>query len=177
MENLDQIFILIAQKEGISLNLDILETGLINIIALLIILIVAIVQNLPSFLKERKTTIIKSIEDAENRLKEAQNRLEEANKQLNQATILIAKIRAETVITKKLILEAESFDAQKDLKLRFERALSSFKTTERQLFFEIKNQITTLVLNRTVIRVKETFEQDKPAADLINNTIRTLELS
>jgi hypothetical protein len=33
MENFDQIFTLLAE-EGIGLNLDILETGLINILAL-----------------------------------------------------------------------------------------------------------------------------------------------
>jgi hypothetical protein len=39
MENFDQIFTLLAEHEGISLNTDILETGLINILALLAILI------------------------------------------------------------------------------------------------------------------------------------------
>jgi len=38
MENFDQIFTLLAEHEGIGLNLDILETGLINIIALVAIL-------------------------------------------------------------------------------------------------------------------------------------------
>jgi len=39
MENFDQIFTLLAESEGITINLDILETGLINIIALVGILI------------------------------------------------------------------------------------------------------------------------------------------
>ena len=34
MENFDQIFTLLAEHEGIGLNLDILETGLINVLAL-----------------------------------------------------------------------------------------------------------------------------------------------
>ena len=38
MENFDQIFTLLA-NEGIGLNTDILETGLINILALLAILV------------------------------------------------------------------------------------------------------------------------------------------
>jgi hypothetical protein len=38
MENFDQIFTLLAEHEGIGLNTDILETGLINILALLAIL-------------------------------------------------------------------------------------------------------------------------------------------
>ena len=40
MENFDQIFTLLAENEGIGLNLDILETGVINIIALIAILFI-----------------------------------------------------------------------------------------------------------------------------------------
>ena len=42
MENFDQIFTLLAQEEGIGLNSDILETGLINILALVGILILLV---------------------------------------------------------------------------------------------------------------------------------------
>ena len=176
MENFDQIFTLIAHEEGIGLNLDILETGVINIIALVGILFYAGKDFLGSYLKLRNETIVKNVKDAENRLKEAEERLEEAQKQLNQVSVIISEIKAETLVTKKTMLEADAFDTRKDLKSRFERAVNAFKSKERQIFFEIKDQITSLVLSRTVTRVQETFTQDKPATKLINNTIRTLEL-
>lgn len=176
MENFDQIFTLIAQEEGISLNSNILETGLINIIILDSVLIYGIYNSLGSFLKERKTSIIQNVQDAEDRLNEAQNRLAEAQKQLNQAGLVINEIKAETLATKKLMLKMDAAEAQKDLKLRFERAINAFKSKERQIFFEIKDQITSLVLSRTLNRVKEKFAQDKPAAQLFSNTIRILEL-
>lgn len=176
MENFNQIFTLIAQEEGIRLNTNILETGVINIIALVGILVYSGNDFLGAFLEERKNTIVESVQDAENRLNEAKNRLDEAKKQLDQSTIIINEIKAETIATKKMMLEADAFDAKKDLKTRFERAINIFKSKERQIFFEIKDQITSLVLSRTVIQVQETFVQDKPAAKLINNTIRTLEL-
>ncbi len=176
MENLDQFFTLIANQEGIGLNLDILETGLINILALVGILIYAGKDFLGSLLEERKSTIIQNVQDAENRLNEAQSHLNEAKKQLSQASLVIDEIKAETIITKRAMLESDALDTRKDLKFRFERALSAFKSKERQIFFEIKDQITSLVLSRTISRVKETFAQEKPSAKLINNTIRTLEL-
>lgn len=176
MENLDQIFTLIAHEEGIGLNLDILETGLLNIIALVAILIYTGKDFLGSVLEERKITISQNIEDAENRLIEAENRLLEAKKQLNQASVVISEIKFETLTTKKVLLKADAIEAKKDLKSRFERAISAFKSKERQIFFEIKDQITLLVLSRTVNRVQKTFAQEKPATKLINNTIRTLEL-
>ena len=100
MENFDQIFTLLA-SEGISLNTDILETGLINIVALLGILVYTGRDFLGSLLEERRTTIVKGVQDAEDRLSEAKKRLAEAQKQLNQANIVISEIKNEAVATKK----------------------------------------------------------------------------
>lgn len=175
MENFDQIFTLLAEHEGIGLNLDILETGLLNIIALLAILFFTGRDFLGSVLEERKTTIVKSVQDAEDRLNEAQKRLDEAQKQLSQANLVISEIRNETVSTKKVLLESDAFEAKKDLKIRFERALAAFRSKERQIFLEIKQQIISLVLKRTVVRAQETFGPKERATALINDTINKLE--
>ena len=175
MENLNQIFTLLAEEEGIGLNLDILETGLLNILALLGILIYTGRDFLGSLLEERKTTIVKSVQDAENRLNEAQIRLSEAQKQLDQANLVIGEIRNETIATKKLLLESDAYEAKKDLKTRFDRALATFRSKERQIFLEIKQQIISLVLTRTVIRAQEAFGPKERATTLINDTINKLE--
>ena len=174
MENFDQIFTLLA-NEGISLNTDILETGLINIAALLGILFYTGRDFLGSLLEERRTTIVKGVQDAEDRLSEAKKRLVEAEKQLNQANIVISEIKNETVTTKKLLLESDAFQAKKDLTVRFDRALATFRSKERQIFVEIKQQIITLVLQRTVSRVQETFKSEERSSALINETIDKLQ--
>ena len=173
MENFDQIFILLA-NEGISLNTDILETGLINILALLAILIYTGRDFLGSLLEERRTTIVKGVQDAEDRLSEAEKRLNEAQKQLSQANIVISEIKSETITTKKVLLESDAFQAKKDLTVRFDRALASFRSKERQIFVEIKQQIISLVLQRTVSRVKDTFKSKERSSELINETIDKL---
>ena len=175
MENFDQIFTLLAEHEGIGLNLDILETGLLNIITLVAILIYAGRDFLGSLLEERKTTIVKGVQDAEDRLNEAQKRLSEAEKQLNQANFVISEIKNETIATKKILLESDAYAAKKDLKIRFERALATFRSKERQIFIEIKQQIIALVLKRTLVRAQETFGPKERATALINDTINKLE--
>jgi len=175
MENFNQIFTLLAHEEGIHLNLDILETGLLNILALLAILIYTGRDFLGSLLEERKSMIVKSVQDAEERLNEAQKRLKEAEKQLSQANLVISEIKNETIATKKLLLKSDAFQAKKDLKIRFERALATFRTKERQIFLEIKQQIISLVLKRTVIRAQEAFGPKERATALINDTINKLE--
>lgn len=173
MENFDQIFTLLA-NEGIGLNTDILETGLINILVLLAILIYTGRDFLGSLLEERRTTIVKGVQDAEDRLNESQKRLIEAQKQLNQANIVISAIKNETVATKKSLLESDAFQAKKDLTVRFDRALAAFRSKERQIFVEIKQQIISLVLQRTVNRVQETFKSEERSSALINDTIDKL---
>lgn len=175
MENFDQIFTLLANREGIGLNLDILETGLLNIIALVAILVYTGRDFLGSLLEERKTIIVKGVQDAEDRLNEAQKRLSEAQKQLNQAHVVISEIKNETIATKKMLLESDAVKAKKDLKIRFERALATFRSKERQIFLEIKQQIILLVLKRTVTRAQQTFGPKERASALITETINKLE--
>eukprot|EP00521_Asterionellopsis_glacialis_P003000 CAMPEP_0195280098 /NCGR_PEP_ID=MMETSP0706-20130129/20872_1 /TAXON_ID=33640 /ORGANISM="Asterionellopsis glacialis, Strain CCMP134" /LENGTH=171 /DNA_ID=CAMNT_0040338753 /DNA_START=25 /DNA_END=541 /DNA_ORIENTATION=+ len=167
MENFDQIFTLLAQEEGIGLNLDILETGVLNIIALVAILVYTGRDFLGSLLEERKATIVKGVQDAEDRLSEAERRLSEAQKQLNQANVVISEIKEETIATKKVLLQADAYQAKRDLKTRFERALSAFRSKERQIFIEIKEQI--------VARVQETFGPKDRATALIDETIDKLQ--
>jgi len=142
MENFNQIFTLIAEEErGFGLNLDIFETNLLNILALLAILINTGRDFLGSLLEERKTTIVKSVQDAEDRLNEAQKRLNEAEKLLSQVNLVISEIKNETIATKKVLLESDAFEAKRELKIRFERALAAFRSKERLIFLEIKQQI------------------------------------
>jgi len=175
MENFSPTFTLIATQEGIHLNFDILETGLLNILALLAILIYTGRDFLGSLLEERKTTIVKTVQDAEDRLNEAQKRLNEAEKQCDQANIVINEIKSETISTKKILLQSDALDAKRDLKIQFERALATFRTKERQIFLEIKQQIISRVLEQTVTRSVQTFASNERATILINDTINKLE--
>lgn len=172
MENFNQIFILIAEDQGITLNSDLLETGLVNIILLIGILFINGQSLLGEPLEERKTTIINNVQDAENRLTEAEKRFDEAKKQLNQAHIVISEIKSETLTTKKLMLNSDISEAREDLKVRFNRALVTFRSKERQIFLDIKQQIISLVLSQTVIRAKKAFGPRRNALALIDETIK-----
>ena len=46
---------------------------------------------------------------------------------------------------------------------------------ERIIFLEVKQQIISLVLNRSALQAKETFGSKKRARALINETIQKLE--
>jgi len=101
--------------------------------------------------------------------------LSEAEKQLSQAQVVITEIKNETIATKKTLLKSEASQSKKDLTIRFSRALGSFRSKERQIFLEVKQQIILLVLKRTVTRAQETFEPKKRATALIDETINKLQ--
>lgn len=175
MENFDQIFTLIAENRSITLNFDILETGVINIITLVAILVYVGRDFLGSILETRKNDIVTSVQDAEERLNEANTRLSEAQKQLTQATVIINEIKTETIVTKKALLQSDASQSKKDLTIRFNRALAAFRSKERQIFLEIKQQIIFLVLKRTALQAQQAFGPKKRASALINETINKLE--
>merc|ERR1712127_497153 len=104
---------LLAENEGIRFNSDILETGVLNIIVLLGILVYTGRDFLGSALEERKTTILKGLQDAEDRFEEAEKRLNEAQKQLTQANVVISEIKNETLAAKKVLLDADVYQAKK----------------------------------------------------------------
>ena len=177
MENFDQIFTLLAEHEGhegIGLNTDILETGLINILAVIVILVIFGQSYVGEILNERKEKIVNKLKNAQERLDEAQKRFDEAAKQLNQFYFVIKEIRYETSVTKEVLLEYYVSEAKKDLTIRFNRALANLKSKERQILLEIAQDIISTVMSITTIRVKTAFKGKEIATKLIDQSINKL---
>ena len=74
-----------------------------------------------------------------------------------------------------MLLESVAYQSKKDLATRFSRALATFRSKERQIFIEVKQQIILLVLKRIVTKAQETFSKKDRATALINETINKLE--
>ena len=88
---------------------------------------------------------------------------------------MIDEIKTETKTTKKVLLKTEVSETKKNLAARFNKAIVNFRSKERQVFVEVKQQIILLLLKRTLIRAKETFSIKQRAKTLINETINKLE--
>ena len=88
---------------------------------------------------------------------------------------MIDEIKTETKTTKKVLLKTEVSETKKNLAARFNKAIVNFRSKERQVFVEVKQQIILLLLKRTLIRAKETFSIEQRAKTLINETINKLE--
>jgi len=58
-------------------------------------------------------------------------------------------------------LQSDASQSKKDLSIRFNRALATFRSKERQIFLEIKQQIIFLVLKRTASQAQQAFGPKK----------------
>jgi F-type H+-transporting ATPase subunit b len=161
MEIFNQNFMLLTEADGIRLNLDILGSGVINIILLVGILIYFGRSWLGSVLEKRKVEIVNSIKDAEQKVDDANNRLTEAQKQLKQAQIIIGEIRNETSNTKHMLLESDSKQANQDLAIRFSRALTIISSKEQLIFNEVKQEIISLTLKNVLLQLQKKIGTQK----------------
>jgi F-type H+-transporting ATPase subunit b len=173
--NFYQISTLLAEGGGIGLNTDILETGVLNILALIVILFLFAKENLFPSLEQRKNNIVSNVESAESNLKTARENLMETKNLLNQVHLVIDEIKQETITTKEAFLKNNVSEAKTDLKTRFGRASAVLSLKERQTILEIKQQIISLVLKRLVVRTKQTFETKNSAVTFLNDTINKLQ--
>lgn len=174
MENFDQTFESFSFLEGISLNSDILETGLINNLVLIVILYIFLSDLLGPALKTRKEKIENDLKQATFRVKEANKRLEEAERQLSLANVLISEIKIETLTTKKNLLKTSANQVKSELVIYLDRALATFTSKERQIVDEIRQQIISLVLQKLVNYAQETFSKKDLAVKFIKDTMSKL---
>lgn len=155
---------------SISLNTDILETNIINIVILVAILFNVVGGALKAAMLERKEKILNGVQDAERRLNEASERLAEAKMQLKQSKLIINKIKSDKEAARRNIAISNKDRALEELMRQANSTKLAVTYKEQQVLREVKEQISTLALNRVIASLKDDLTLDKHVA-LINNSI------
>ena len=83
---------------GFGINTNVFETNIINLAAVVGVVVSFVGGNLTSLLEDRKATIIKNLEEANQRALEAQAKFNQARAQLESAKKKAQEIRAEGVL-------------------------------------------------------------------------------
>ncbi|MBD2136609.1 F0F1 ATP synthase subunit B [Anabaena sp. FACHB-1237] len=149
-----------AAEGGFGLNLDILETNLINLVILIGILFYFGRNVLTNILNERRSTIESAIQDAESRLSEAKSSLTTAEEQLKQAQQeaqrIVNSAQEKAEAAKTAILAQAEVDVQKlqataaaDLNAERDRAIA-----------QLKQQVVALALKKAESRLGEGISDD-----------------
>jgi F-type H+-transporting ATPase subunit b len=143
-----------------GLNTNLLETNLINlgvVVGLLVYFGKGVLSNL---LKNRKSTILNTIRDAEERYKEATDKLKQAKTRLEQAKIKADNIRINGLSQmdkeKKDLIDAADEDSK-----RLEDSKNATIRFEKQRAIEqVRQQVSRLALERALETLKNSLNSE-----------------
>ena len=161
------IFFSNAMAHGFGFNGNIFETNIINLAAVVGIVISFVGSNLTTLLQDRKETILKNLQEANQRSLEAQEKLTQARTQLEQAKKKADEIREEGLIT----FGEEINACVNEHELRLAR-LDEFKQ-ETVGFYQRKSlkQAYDYVISKILSRVRERLSKglDPTSHIVVNN--------
>jgi F-type H+-transporting ATPase subunit b len=159
--------ILILGHGGFGFNTNIFETNIINLAAVVGIVVSFVGKNLSSLLEDRKNTIVKNLEEANQRAIEAEQKLAAARTQLETAKKKAQEIREEGVL--RATQEINNVVSQHELRLA---RLQEFKQ-ETLSFYQQKafKQAYMYVINKIMTRVRERLNKglDSTYHVVVNN--------
>ena len=110
---------------------------------------------------ERKEKILSGVQDAEQRLNEASERLNEAKIQLDQSKLVIDKIKSDKENTRCNLAYSNGMRVQEESVRRADSAKSAIMYKKQQVWREVKEQVSSLALNRVITTLKDDLTLDK----------------
>lgn len=167
------LYLLANQNFEFSLNTDLFETNIVNIVLLLVILFVVIKNFLTENLTARKKKIVEAIETAETRLADSNKRYLEAKKQWSQMDIIVKEINSEMETTKQNILKLKWNQAKEDISKKFATAVGVLQNRESKLFNDVIKEVSKKALIRVIFKLKNQLGKVEQST-IINQKIKQL---
>lgn len=149
-----------SAEEGFGLNLDILDTNLIN----LGIIIAALLYFAPGFigkiLSERRATIEQAIKEAEKRQKEAAAALAEQQQNLTQAQAEAEKIIATAETRAQEVKQKIALQAEADIEQMKATASQEMDTERNRAVAQLRSIVASKALAQVESRLQETLDEN-----------------
>ncbi|NEQ99052.1 MAG: F0F1 ATP synthase subunit B [Cyanothece sp. SIO2G6] len=135
-----------AAEPGFGLNLDLLDTNLINIAIILTLLVVIGRQVLGDVLSSRREKIETAIQDAEQRKKSAAAALADQQQKLAQAQLEAAKIRSDAEQRAESFRQAILAKADTDIEKLRTTAEADLGSQQDRAIAELRQRVAELAL-------------------------------
>jgi F-type H+-transporting ATPase subunit b len=139
---------------GVSLNTDIFEANLINLIILGGGLFYLLSGALSESLAERQQKILGAIQESEERLQEATQRLTESETQLAQAQMVIESIGKDAEVTAQQVKTTILTDGKAEIERLTATAKAQIGTIESRVRKQISDYVATLALKRITTQLE-----------------------
>jgi F-type H+-transporting ATPase subunit b len=138
----------VAEEGGFGLNLNILETNLINLAIVVAVLVYFGRGFLGKILGDRRSAIEAAILEAEKKKKEAAAALADEQQKLAQAQSEAAKIRSSAEEAAKSAAAAILKKAEEDIQRMRETASQDMSREQERVIRELRQRVVTLALQK-----------------------------
>lgn len=160
-------------EEGFGLNLNILETNLINLALLVGILIYFGKPVLTKILSERRSKIAEQIQAVEQKKKEAEVTLANEQKKLEEAKQTAAKIRSEATTNAQKAKETILAQGEKEVQRLKEVAGKDLSTEQEKAIAQLRERVVALALENAKSQMDNMLNDDAQRK-LIDSSIAKL---
>lgn len=166
-------FPLLASEGGFGINLNLLETNLINLVIVIGVLYWFLKGFLGGMLQRRRESILRDLEDAEKRLKTATNDLAKAQQDLSAAQQKADQIRVDGAARAKAIrLDGEKRTIQAMAALK-QDALADLNAEGARLTEQLRRQAALAAIDQAMTELPNRLDS-KAQAQLIDSSINNL---
>ena len=149
------LFLATTGEGGVSLNPDLIEANLFNLVLVLVFLFVFGSKFLNNILTERREAIELAIKDTEDRQKQAASALAVAKKNLAEAQAEAQNIR-QTATTSAANAKAEiAAKAAADIERMQQLAAASTDSEQDKAIAELRARVTALAIERAEAQLKD----------------------
>ena len=163
-----------ASEGGFGLNIDILETNLINVAILIGVLYYFGRKVVSNILSERRLKIETAIQDAEQRATEAAAALSDAQQKLTQAQSEAQRIRKVAEENAQVAKENILARAVQDVQRLKETAAQDLNTERERAITQLRQRVVDLALQKVESQL-QTGVDDAAQQRLIDSSIALLE--
>jgi F-type H+-transporting ATPase subunit b len=139
---------------GVSLNTDIFEANLINIVLLAGGIFYLLSGALGESLAEHQQKILGAIQESEEKLEEATNRLTEGETKLAQAQIVIESIQKDAEQTAVQVKSSILTEGKSEIERLTSSAKAQISTIEARVRKQISDYVATLALQRITMQLE-----------------------
>lgn len=155
-------FLLAAEAEhsGFGLNLDILETNLINLLIIIGVLVYFGKNSLGKTLSDRKAQIEAAIKEAEQRKEKAAAALAEQQQKLAQAKTEASRILSEAEERADAVRASVLAQAEEDIQRMKAAAAQDLSSQQDRVLNELRQRIAVLAMQRAEEHLKSQMNDD-----------------
>lgn len=165
---------LASNETGFSLNLDLFDTGIINISILFAGVVYLLRDFLTETLSKRQEKIIASIRNSEEQLETAKASLSKVEKNFAQIESLVNEIEEESVRIAQQTRDNLIAQGKSDIARFNQNVELSISNAELEVKQELKSRIVKIAFEQALLKFKKTLTLDMQV-QLINQGIAQLE--